>query len=495
MKKCTLITLTLLLLIAGPTLYFLTNDRDQGTSDHFSTFGFKNDPVERGEMQNEDGTYGVDGDIEEATQSDGGDGGWFSKLFRRSGNSTDSTRDSSGTAESQTTAGGGQGTAGSGSADGSAAQTGGTVSTEGSSVATTGTANPTPATTPTPATLTVVSPKAGDVLSNKTCPTTGDTPCTEAPVARIFWTYGDATARITIELWSKTSLARTLATKTQNSGRYTWNPSPTLPDGDYKLVLRAYAPSGTLLSTGETGYFEVSKVKEAEVDEPGTTPTPPPDTRVLSRDYIGTTDIPCPWGETRIGPCKYQGKLMSEGYPPPDASGFTEVDSGKVPYYGETNHQPLYLGGSKKWAVKFRGDTAPSAFPVTFGAGTVTALQVPVEMFVGISRTKGDFFDVAPGCLITPATLGNPGAGGAPHSGASINVAWEGGPYDQEAYAKNGTLCILEPNGYYYVNVAGTCSEYWDPDHTYLGWQNDCPTVLTNVNGWMTYLSPDYVNP
>jgi peptidoglycan hydrolase-like protein with peptidoglycan-binding domain len=106
-------------------------------------------------------------------------------------------------------------------------------------------------------TLTVLSPSEGAVLSNKS----GN------PIAKILWAYDNLTARITVELHNEDGLVRTLQTRVANSGRYTWDYSSTLKDGDYTLVVKAYSSSGTLLETAETGYFEVSKTKEAVAGE------------------------------------------------------------------------------------------------------------------------------------------------------------------------------------------------------------------------------------
>jgi hypothetical protein len=81
----------------------------------------------------------------------------------------------------------------------------------------------------------------------------------------IFWTYANEAAKITIEVHNATRLVSTLTTSASNSGRYTWRHSPTLSDGNYKIVIKATAESGAVLATAETGFFEITSDDDPDV--------------------------------------------------------------------------------------------------------------------------------------------------------------------------------------------------------------------------------------
>jgi hypothetical protein len=110
---------------------------------------------------------------------------------------------------------------------------------------------------------------------------------------------------------------------TSNSGRYTWAYSSTLADGDYKVVVRAYSPTGTLLATGESGYFTVSKTRDPIIDIEGPgEPTPSPSVACPSVPSKVRTYTPADLGSgqnfycnAENGGCLSQVQLRHYRYP------------------------------------------------------------------------------------------------------------------------------------------------------------------------------------
>ncbi len=444
MKTPLLITLTLLVLIGGPTLYFLSSPERQVT-ETFSTFGFRNDAVERPATEGEEEWYSDDlGDPEDVTEYEDE---WY-------GGGSDGDEPSNSSSGGSSTDGGGSapstgGTPGN-TTDPSLAYTPSqTTPSTGTSDTDTSITATTPAVPPT-YTLTVTSPTTGSTLNN----------AGPADIAKVLWSYGDLTAKITIELHNASGLVRTLATKTGNSGRYAWAHAPTLQDGQYKLRLTAYSSTGVLRTTAETGYFEVSKTKEEDVHD--STPTIPQD-----RDVYGNI-IPSPTGPKEMLGCEYVGAPRTPGSGPGPcgsyqvpigtfSSGMTGENAiTKVWQYnleynlGAINS--LRFGMEPSHGITFRfttptDDSAPEDFFPHYGSVSVlehVSRGVAPAVHVTLSEQRGYF---------NYALLGGATYNGC-HTTSNATAGFINYKLRKEGDApENQYECTLRPGKTYYINI------------------------------------------
>ncbi|MBI4347485.1 MAG: hypothetical protein HY553_11560 [Elusimicrobia bacterium] len=220
-----------------------------------------------------------------------------------------------------------------------------------------------------------------------------------------------------------------------------------------------------------------------------------PGPRRLSRDYVSNPPLICPYGspagEPGTGLCRYRGLVMAEAYPPPTPEGFVEREIYALEHWPGQGwgHRMLRMGAGAKWAVRFKAETTNA---VQVGGLYALPLRSPMAMFVSVSRRPGDF-DVAPGCLRTPASLANDDGGGAPNVDAVIELRFTRTPdAGQRQQAELGNLCILEPGGHYYLNVAGRCAPELDPDNLYREARDTwgCPVALSNINRYVNASMP-----
>ncbi len=389
MKKTALITLALLVLTAGPAVYFLSSPERQVT-ETFSSFGFKNDATPRPETGAEEDVYGDDlGDPEEVVEYEDE---WY-------GGGSDGDEPSSSSSGGSSTDGGGNapstgGTPGN-TTDPSLAytpsQTTPNTGSQGSDTTDTSTTATTPSVPPT-YTLTVTSPTTGSTLNN----------AGPADIAKVFWTYGDLTAKITIELWNKSGLVRTLTTKTANSGRYAWAHAPTLSDGDYKLRLTAYSSTGVLRTTAETGYFEVSRVKEEVIKE---------------GSAVSFTAAP----------------ITRNAYGVPMVTDSFDLNA------NAEHRLILATGGTRSLAVQFPV-TKAGGFMFTAG---INEYKRPDKVQINISTKPHDFTSMTEECSDYN------------DNGSDANINWVTTSADK---TKFWWACLLEPGKMYYLNVRFTDS-------------------------------------
>lgn len=469
------VAVVLSLVILGGGAYLFLN-RGGGDSEEFSKFGFENDAVGRPEVPTtEDTSYddagGEVADLyeyeEDSFGSSGDDGdavasrstGQFARIDTPESRSETAVNTGGGGASSAKSTGGGS----VGGGGGITLDTPSVDPTDSSSL-----------------TLSVKSPQAGATFENSDgCPSVdpddeNQAPCTPSPIAQVFWEYGDSEAKITLELYNdENERVRTFTTKTQNSGRYTWEYSPTVGNGDYKIVATAYRADGTLLTTGASGYFTL-----ADSDDPGTTNPNP--------------EIPSPTGPAGATMCEGMNasKKSPGSGPGPCGSYEISVSSGGGCSSGMTGENAivkawqynledgLYLrkGNSIRFSLKrdnamvFRFKTDPAGsypslpYPLQFAYDEHTANGPTAIPFVTLSEKKCDF-DY--GKLITQSVSSNGSLVYDPITSAKNNcfksdgfsnallarITATGNESVAGNIAQHFPYCQLKPDTYYYLNV------------------------------------------